>query len=286
MKIINQIAQSRSQFSPSELKIAETILAHQERISKISSSELAQLAAVSQSSIVKFVQKIGFKGMTAFRLALSEESGRQQAIQLPVATNFPLHNAINSDDDAPTIARKLMQEKIRALVETTGSVDYEILGKIVTALSEARFVHITGLGGSMTVGSDFAHKLLKIGVIALIGPDSHAQLSIANTLGPQDIQVAISYSGRRKEILDAARVAQQRKARVIALTNPVENPLRALADLSLVTLAEEDQWRSSAISSRTAQNALTDLIFMVLIQTQSWRNDLIRDTQSLIDELM
>ena len=34
-----------------------------------------------------------------------------------------LHNAINSDDDAPTIARKLMQEKIRALVETTGSVD-------------------------------------------------------------------------------------------------------------------------------------------------------------------
>ena len=66
---------------PSELKIADYILACPEQVTHFSSQELAQQADVSQSSIVKFTQKIGFKGFTAFKLAVSEDLGRKHAIK-------------------------------------------------------------------------------------------------------------------------------------------------------------------------------------------------------------
>ena len=39
-----------------------------------------------------------------------------------------------------------------------------------------------------------------------------------------------------------------------------------MADYVLETVAEENEWRSSSISSRTAQNTVTDLLFMALLQ--------------------
>jgi RpiR family murPQ operon transcriptional repressor len=284
MKIFNQVAEARENLSDGALRIANVILSERERICEISSSELADRAQVAQSSVVKFVQKLGYKGMTAFRLAISEETGRQQA-RRSVLPHVPLHNEITSDDNAPTIARKLLQEKIRALADTTNDIDYKTLSKIVDRLNHARLVQITGLGGSLLVGNDLAHKLLKIGIIALIDADIHAQVATANMLGAHDVQIAISYSGRKREIVEAARVAKSRKARVVAITNPAQSPLRELADLKLATLADEAQLRSSAISSRTAQSTVTDLIFMMLMQSRPQRQGLIRDTNRLVDRM-
>ncbi|WP_432721743.1 SIS domain-containing protein [Jeongeupia wiesaeckerbachi] len=284
MAILNQIAQSRPLLAASELKIAELILDDADGVVGLSSQQLAERAGVSQSSIVKFTQKLGFKGFTAFRLALSEERGRKKAIQFAPAAQ-QLHNRITQDDTLPTVAQKLMQEKVHALVETTQALDYDVLAQVVDALNGAGRVQIAGLGGSLIVGRDFAYKLLKIGITALLDQDSHVQLSIANTLQAGDVLLVISFSGRRHEVLRAAKIAKARNATLIAITSPGDNPLRAMADLALSTQAEEDQWRSSTISSRTAQNAITDLLFMALVQSRVERSTQIQHTQKLIDEL-
>ena len=39
-----------------------------------------------------------------------------------------------------------------------------------------------------------------------------------------------------------------------------------LADYVLVSIAGENEWRSSSIASRAAQNTLTDLLFLALLQ--------------------
>jgi RpiR family transcriptional regulator, murPQ operon repressor len=285
MKIYNQVAAARPSLSDGALRIADFILEERERISEMSSTEVAERAAVSQSAVVKFVQKLGYSGMTAFRLAISAETARQETAQSMIA-NVPLHNEITSEDDPKTIAQKLMQEKVNALIETTREIDYKVLGRVIDRINSARLVQVTGIGGSFQVASDLAHKLLKMGIVALIDADSHVQLATANTLGPQDVQIAISYSGRKKEIVEAARVAKGRKARVVAITNPADNnPLAGLADLKLFTLADEARLRSSAISSRTAQCVVTDLIFMLLMQSEPQRNDMVAATNSLINRL-
>ncbi len=64
----------------------------------------------------------------------------------------------------------------------------------------------------------------------------------------------------------AASMAKAQGATVIAITGDKGNPLAKIADYVLESVSDENEWRSSSISSRTAQNTLTDLIFLALMQ--------------------
>lgn len=97
MLTLSKISNIRSQLSPSELKIADYILACPEQVTHFSSQELAQQADVSQSSIVKFTQKIGFKaigygGATAldFTLPVIQKSGGIQVVPVAIVSGFIL----------------------------------------------------------------------------------------------------------------------------------------------------------------------------------------------------
>ena len=253
-----------SQLSPNELKIADYILNNPEQITGFSSQELAQQTEVSQSSIVKFTQKIGFKGFTAFKLAVSEDLGRKHAIKTDNVGG--LYNDIGRDDDLETMAKKLAQEKINSIIETTQALDSETLVRVLEAINQAGRVQLVGIGSSALPAKDLWYKLLKIGVTTLFAQDNHVQISIAQTLGPGDVQLVVSYSGASRDVLAAAELAKRNGATLIAVTSFRQTQLRQLADMVLDTVAEENELRISSISSRTAQNTITDILFLGLVQ--------------------
>ncbi|MGN2616602.1 SIS domain-containing protein [Aliivibrio fischeri] len=274
MNILEKIQNQRSNLSSNGIKILDFILDDPASISSYSSQALAAKVGVSQSSIVKLTQRLGFKGFTAFKLAIIEDLGRKQAILEP---ERPIHNKINSDDSSLTIAQKLVQEKTHALIATTNAINFSEFELITALLNQAQRIQIVGIGGSALTAKDLAFKLLKIGMTALTEQDSHVQIATANTLTKQDVQIVISYSGSRKEILMAAQTAIDKGAAVIALTSTKKSPLRKLANFCIDTIADERQFRSSSISSRTAQNVITDLLFMTLLQIKSDKAKLLID---------
>ncbi|HAS6196665.1 TPA: SIS domain-containing protein [Vibrio vulnificus] len=261
MSVINKIVARRTQLSQSGRVIGDWIVENAEKAAQLTSQELAEQAQVSQSSIVKFTQRLGFKGYSAFKLALTEEIGRKQAMQ---AT--PLHRDILADDPLAVIAQKLIKAKTDAMFQTTNALSYEACHQAVQWLSEARRVQIVGIGGSALTAKDLSYKLLKLGITTLAEQDSHVQIAVARTLSEQDVQIAISFSGERKEILVAAEAAKEQGAKVIALSSPKKSRLRQIADMTFDTIADETEHRSSAIASRSAQNVITDLLFIILVQ--------------------
>ncbi|MBW6055057.1 transcriptional regulator [Escherichia coli] len=50
---------------------------------------------------------------------------------------------------------------------------------------------------------------------------------------------------------------------MIAITSLADSPLRRLAHFTLDTVSGETEWRSSSMSTRTAQNSVTDLLLFV-----------------------
>ncbi|HAS8562059.1 SIS domain-containing protein [Vibrio vulnificus] len=261
MSVINKIVARRTQLSQSGRVIGDWIVENAEKAAQLTSQELAEQAQVSQSSIVKFTQRLGFKGYSAFKLALTEEIARKQAMQ---AT--PLHSDILVDDPLAVIAQKLIKAKTDAMFQTTNALSYEACHQAVQWLSEARRVQIVGIGGSALTAKDLSYKLLKLGITTLAEQDSHVQIAVARTLSEQDVQIAISFSGERKEILVAAEAAKEQGAKVIALSSPKKSRLRQIADMTFDTIADETEHRSSAIASRSAQNVITDLLFIILVQ--------------------
>ena len=264
MSVLNEITWLLPELAENQQKIARSILNNPEEILKLSSSQFAEEVGVSQSSIVKFSQKIGLKGYPALKLAISEELGRNDLFK-----TFPhksLHNAISLEDTLTVMAQKLAHEKMAAITETTRRLNVPVFKKVIELINSAHRVQIVGIWGSGLTAKDLSYKLQKIGIVSLSEADIHVQIATAMTLTPNDVQIVISFSGGRKDMRVATKMAKSQGAKVIVITGDKNGPLAKLADYTLESISEENQWRSSSISSRTAQNTVTDLIFLALMQ--------------------
>lgn len=264
MSILNEITWLLPELAENQKKIAKCILDNPESILSISSSQFAEDAGVSQSAIVKFSQKIGMKGFPALKIAISEELSRNNLFK-----SYPhkaLHNSISSEDSLMVMAQKLAHEKMASIMETTRKINFSVFQQVISLINTAQRVQIVGIWGSGLTAKDLSYKLQKIGIITLVEADLHVQIAAALTLTPKDVQIVLSFTGRRKDMRIAATVAKAQGATVIAITGSKVSPLAKIADYVLESISDENEWRSSSISSRTAQNTLTDLIFLALMQ--------------------
>lgn len=280
MSSLLRIRQLYPTLAQNDRKLADFLLTNPEQARHLSSQKLAQETGVSQSAVVKFAQKLGYKGFPALKQALSEiVAVPEQAVTL--------HNQILSTDSLKIVGEKLLSEKTAALRATLDINSEQRLAQALEMLKGAQRVILTGLGASGLVAKDLAYKLLKIGVMAVSETDMHAQLATVQALDTRDLLLAISFSGERREINLAAEEAQRCGAKVLALTSFTPNSLQQRADHCLYTISEEPAIRSAAISSSTAQYALTDLLFMAMIQQNlESAQDHIKHSEALVKKLV
>ncbi len=151
MLYLTKISNAGSEFTENEQKIADFLQANVSELQSVSSRKMAKQLGISQSSIVKFAQKLGAQGFTELRMALIGEYSASR--EKTNATALHLHSSITSDDSLEVIARKLNREKELALEQTCALFDYARLQKIIDVISKAQFIQITGLGGSALVGA-------------------------------------------------------------------------------------------------------------------------------------
>lgn len=262
MNIIENLKINLDNFSSGQKKIAQYILQHKDIISEFTSQMLAKKIGVSQSSIIKFIQFLGFDGFTQFKLQLASDIIRGNIND----KRPPLHNQIERTDSLEIIAEKLLQEKQQALRQTTTGVNFDTLSHLINAITQAQRIQIVGIGNSALTAKDLAYKLQKLGLAVTAETDTHIQLAIVQSLKKTDLLIAISYTGKHKEICLSAETAQKNGVPVYAITSLQQSPLRKVADHVLDTVADEVYRRSSSISSRTAQNTISDLIFMGVVQ--------------------
>ncbi|MEX9251968.1 SIS domain-containing protein [Pseudenterobacter timonensis] len=282
MSYIRKIKADLDNYTGTERKIALYILQHIDSFKDCSSHSLASTLNIAQSSISKFAQKLGTRGFTDLKMLLIEENVRAKN----AVKGKNLHTTIQSDDPCNVIAEKLISEKYNALRQTTEHINFGSFEKIINLIHSSQRIQITGIGGSALTAKDLAFKLLKIGYHVICEIDSHVQITVAQSLTKQDLQIVISYSGNKKEVLLAAKTAKANGAKIIAITSLAQNPLRDLADYILDTVSNEDEWRSSSISSRTAQNCITDLLFVSLLQLNDARSlSMIQRSRQLINKL-
>lgn len=261
MNCLLSIRQRYAGFAQSDKKLADFLLAEPDRARHLSSQQLALEAGVSQSSVVKFAQKLGFKGFPALKLAISEALASS-----PDPLSITVHNQILGDDTLRVVGEKLINENLSAMRATLDVNSEEKLQQSVEMLRTARRIVLTGIGASGLVARNFGWKLMKIGLNAVVEQDMHALLATVQAMDPQDLLLPISYSGERREINMAADEMLRAGGRILAITGFTPNALQQRASHCLYTIAEEQATRSAAISSTSAQTMLTDLLFMALVQ--------------------
>lgn len=280
MSILKILGAKIESMTQADRQIARFILDHPEQMLTMSSAALAEATGRSQSSVVKFSQKLGYEGYQQLKLDVNK--AKAQEFHAPAGV---IHGTIDASDSYMTILQKLIGSKLLSMRETSAVNTEATIDSALDALMNARRIQLAGVGASSLVARDFSYKLLKLGRTVLVDSDSHIQISNASALNDQDLIIALSHSGRSMETLRITELAKKRGATVLSVTGLQPNPLLDIADISLFSVADEDRVRSSAITSRDAQLMLMDMLFILLLRRQADAYDYIHRSEAAVTVL-
>jgi DNA-binding MurR/RpiR family transcriptional regulator len=280
MSVLKTIEAKLETIAPGDRQIGQFIIDNPDQMLRLSTAALAAEIGRSQSSVVKFSQKLGYVSYQELKLAVSE--AKAQEWQVPAGV---IHGSIEVGDNYQIILKKLIGSKLLSMQQTVAANSERIISRALEMLDRARRIHLVGVGASSLVARDFSYKLMKLGRNVLHDSDSHVQMANASTLGPGDVLFALSYSGASIETLRIAELARRRGTTVIAVTGLHDNPLSRVADIRLYTIADEERARSSSITARDAQLTLTDLLFILLVQKQPDANEYVHNSEVAVSVL-
>ncbi len=254
--ILAEISAAIPSLRKSEVKVAEYVLRSPQQVMHMRIVDLAQEAQVSEPTIVRFCRGIGCNGFQEFKVRIAQEMA---------ITNNIGQFAIIEDDSIEDICDKIADTTIQRLHQVKTQLKSVQVGAAANAISNARRVEFYGFGASGAVAIDAQHKFFRLQVATAAYSDPHMQAMSAVTLSEQDVVVAISQSGRTKDLLHSVQLAQQHGAMVVSLA-PANTALSAAADLPIDINIEEDTEQFTPMTSRIAHLMVIDMLAVAVTQ--------------------
>ncbi|SAL18227.1 RpiR family transcriptional regulator [Caballeronia terrestris] len=248
--LLSQVETMREQLRPSERKLADYVLEAPREVLDLAMTDFAARVGVSQPTIARFCRALGFSGFREFKIRLAQS----------VAGDVPtVYRDVRTDEPASGVAAKVLDRTIGALIQVRNSLSTDSVAAAIALLSEARRIEFYGAGGSGIAALDVQHKFFRLGVPSVAYSDPHTYTTSAALLGAGDVVVAISNTGRTKDILDACASAQAGGAQVIAITHGT-SPLARMANVGLFANVDEDTDIFSPMTSRVSHLAIGDIL--------------------------
>ncbi len=202
--LVSRITAVRLSLRPSEQRVAAYVLGQPNRVAHMAIAELAEAVGVTDPTIARFCQALGFTGYKAFKVALAKS----------LATGVPyVHTDVSAQDSCADVIAKVFDRSIATLIAMRNQVDPKVFERAADA--------ITGT--------------------------------------PEDVVVAISRTGRTRDMIQTCELAQRAGATVIAVTERASQ-LAKLADIALAVDVDEDPDVYSPMVGRLAQLALVDAL--------------------------
>jgi len=243
-------------------KIAETILGDPETAAHASIVDLAEQSGTSTATVTRFSRALGFKGYANLRVAVATETGRAEQARWET----DISGDIAPEDPLGSVLEVITAADTRAIQATASGLDPAAVDRVATAIAGAGRVEIFGLGSSGTAGSEMAFRLERIRIPVRYRADTHTALTNAALLGPGDVAISLSHSGRTREAIEVLAEAADHGALTVAVTSFARSPLAEVADVVFTTSVHETTFRLAALSALHSQLLILDLIYVAVAQ--------------------
>lgn len=250
VNLLKSIAEAREDLRKSEQKVADYVLANPNEVIHMRIVDLAAEADVSEPTVVRFCRALDYDGFQDFKLMLAQG--------LASNTNFEQFS-LDSKDTVSEFKEKIFDSMIGNLLNIKELLNPETLEEAIDSLANARRVEFYGFGASAPVCTDAAHKFHRLKVSSTSYSDPHMQAISAVSLDDRDVVVAISQTGRTKDLLHTVKLVKETGTTVITLC-PSDTPLAELATIPIHIDLEEDKDLSTLMSSRVLHLVVIDVL--------------------------
>ena len=248
--ILEVVRTMSSGLRKSDRKVAETVLANPGRLLNATVAETADLARVSQPTVIRFCAAVGCSGFQDFKLRLAQSL----ALGTPAT-----HSVLQNSDSPEAVLEKIFDYTITSLDWARHHLDKQALARAIDLLQAARQIEFFGFGASGIVARDAQQKFPLFGVPCGAQLDSHQQIMVASMMQRGDVAVVISNTGMTRSIIEVARTAREVGAKVIGLTG-ADSTLVNHCDVALVVETLDNTNIYTPTISRIAALAVIDVL--------------------------
>lgn len=250
-KDLMRLIQARfSRLSKGQKLIAEYILKNYDKAAFMTAAKLGGSVGVSESTVVRFANELGFSGYPKLQKALQELIKNK----LTTVQRLELSNDYVSEGYALKGVLKADMENIRATLE---KINYNTFEEVVNKIFEAKRIYIIGLRSS-TALAEFLGFYLNIILqnVKTVGYGISDIFEQMINVEEGDLVIGIGFPRYASRTIDALAFAQDRGADVVAITDSLLSPLASKSDYALIAQSNMASFVDSLVAPLSVINAL------------------------------
>ena len=258
--ILEEINKKYTSMSKSQRQIATFITAHYDKAAYLPAKKLAAQIGISESTVVRFAAFMGFPGYNEFQEAIAKrittklgfEEDEKGSHAPEKVFDYELRKKNN------TLAGGVLSRDIMNIEQTLRDLNPKAFENAATILYEARTVYIIGLRTCLPLAQllGFYLSTLRPNVVIVGSTDLSETFEKLVHASSQDVVVGISFPNYSMRTLRAMEFANERKARLIAITDSIYSPMILYSSCNLYAKTEGGGMIDSMAAPLSLINAL------------------------------
>ena len=223
-QLLDRIRSSYSDLSPAQKLVAAYVVENSYQLPFLSITKLARNIGVSDSSVIKFCNQMGYAKFAAFK---KKFSGHVRS-ELVMSNKLSAGDAVQAED--PVTAG--MEEDLAAIRATlTDPANRRALEKLLPMLKKARHIYVTGGRASGYMAGILANALrylgLKTHAVEFGVGDYWDRLSMVT---PEDLVIAVSMPRYTAQVVEALRLLHNAGVPIALITDTGLSAAHGYAD--------------------------------------------------------
>lgn len=249
--IITRINQYYGKMSKGQKTIANFIYDHYDQAVFMTAAKLGDTVGVSESTVVRFASYVGYSGYPEFQKDLEEWV--QNKINSVQKIDAKYGRSTQSE-----IVTSVLNADIEKITDTIDNLDPAAFETAVNTILEAKNIYIMGIRSCAPL-ADFLHfylNMIRGNVILLRTTSVSETFEQMIRIDENDAMIGISFPRYSMRTLKAMEFANDRNAKVIAITDTVHSPMNLYSSCNLLARSDMVSIVDSLVAPLSLINAL------------------------------
>ncbi|WP_425448664.1 MurR/RpiR family transcriptional regulator [Dethiothermospora halolimnae] len=254
--LIKLIQINFNKLSKGQKLIAEYIMSYYDKAAFMTASKLGEMVGVSESTVVRFANALGFSGYPSLQKSL------QELIKNKLTT---VQRLGMSDDftDKKMLLKKVLKADMDNIRTTIDDIDMDIFQRVIDSIFSAKRIYIIGLRSSASLAGylGFYLDLIldNVKVVSFGMSDVFEQLL---RVSKEDLVIGIGYPRYSRKTLEALNYVKKQECKIVGITDSYMSPIANLADYTLTSKSNMLTFVDSLVAPMSLINALIVAIGM------------------------
>lgn len=240
-----------STLSKGQKKIANAVLNDYDKVAYLTAAKLGNLVGVSESTVVRFADELGFEGYSQFQLAV------QELVRIKLTPNQRIEitkQRIGRGD----VIDNVMESDINKIKYTLERLDRKAFTDAVDSIISARTIYITGARSSEPIARHLSYNLsLIFDNVKFIVPTSSSEVfEQMYSINEEDVVIAFSFPRYSSKMINGIKFATQKNAKVVVFTDSDVSPLVEFSDCVLIAQSDMASFMDSLVAPLSIINAI------------------------------